>query len=272
MRGRITFVGHATLMIELGGTRLLTDPILRSRLAHLRRHSAPVAPEIVSDVDAVLISHLHYDHFDSASLKRLPPRTPVLIPRGGGDLARRAGLDEVVEVEPGDSLEVAGATIHVTEAEHDDRRSPAGGVRARPVGYVAERGARVYFAGDTDLFAGMSEIAPLDVALLPVWGWGPSIGPGHMDPRAAANALPLLRPRIAIPMHWGTFYPIALKRTRPGPLSEPPHDFARFAGEVAPEVDVRVLQPGTSFDLDLRAPSGTAERGVSDASPQAPRR
>ena len=91
----------------------------------------------------------------------------------------------------------------------------------------------------------------LDAALLPVWGWGPTLGPGHLDPRAAADALRLLRPRLAIPIHWGTLFPIGLDRLRgkAGLLSDPPHDFAREAARLAPEVEVRLLQPGEATPL-----------------------
>ena len=75
---------------------------------------------------------------------------------------------------------------------------------ADALGYViAGGGRRVYFAGDTELFEEMSELRPIDLALLPVWGWGPSLNPGHLDPAGAARALALLRPRVAVPIHWG---------------------------------------------------------------------
>src|SRR5436853_106820 len=116
---RVTWLGHATTLLEVGGARVLTDPLLRDRLGHLRRQ--------------------------------------------------------------------VGAGVN-----------------------------RVYFAGDTDIFDGMRYIAPgLDVALLPVWGWGPSIGEGHMDPRAAAEAAAVLHPRAAVPIHWATYYPAGMARVRP---------------------------------------------------------
>jgi L-ascorbate metabolism protein UlaG (beta-lactamase superfamily) len=102
---------------------------------------------------------------------------------------------------------------------------------------------RVYFAGDTDLFAEMAVLAPeLDLALLPVWGWGPKVGPGHLDPVRAAEALRLLQPRMAVPIHWGTLAPF-WKRAR-GLAAEPALAFQRHAREVAPDVEVRVIPPG----------------------------
>jgi L-ascorbate metabolism protein UlaG (beta-lactamase superfamily) len=125
------------------------------------------------------------------------------------------------------------------------------GTEIEPLGYVIRGGGHaVYFAGDTELFEEMSELAPLDLALVPVWGWGPSVGAGHLNPESAARALALLRPRVAVPIHWGTFYPAGLRRLRPEPLVRPPLEFARMARDLAPEVDVRVLQPGSETSLD----------------------
>jgi L-ascorbate metabolism protein UlaG (beta-lactamase superfamily) len=89
----------------------------------------------------------------------------------------------------------------------------------------------------------------LDVALLPVWGWGPNLGRGHMDPERAAEALTLLRPRIAIPIHWGTFYPRWLGWLRPHLLTEPPQIFREEAAKRMPEVDIQILAPGSTLDL-----------------------
>src|SRR5262249_53528323 len=104
----------------------------------------------------------------------------------------------------------------------------------------------VYFAGDTDVFDGMDGLVDeLDVALLPVGGWGPRLPAGHMDPVGAARALVLLRPRIAVPIHWGTLRPFY--RTRPYPGPPPGESFAERARDLAPEVDVRVLRPGEAL-------------------------
>jgi L-ascorbate metabolism protein UlaG (beta-lactamase superfamily) len=111
---------------------------------------------------------------------------------------------------------------------------------------VESSSRRVYFAGDTDVFPSMAELAPeLDVALLPVWGWGPRLGPGHMDPGRAATALELLRPRVAMPIHWGTFWPLGLGRVRQARLVEPPHEFVTLARETTPSVRVRVALPAS---------------------------
>lgn len=158
----------------------------------------------------------------------------------------------MVELTAGEGAEVAGLPIAATPADHDTRRHPFG-PPAEAVGYLlGQPGHQLYFAGDTDVFPEMATLADdLDTALLPVWGWGPSLGPGHLDPRGAAEALKLIKPRLAIPIHWGTLFPFALDRLRGkvGLLSDPPHEFARAAGRLAPGVEVRVLQPGEATPL-----------------------
>jgi L-ascorbate metabolism protein UlaG (beta-lactamase superfamily) len=258
---RVTYVGHATLLVEVGGVRVVTDPILSGRVAHLRRHGGAVEPASLGDLDAVLVSHAHLDHLHAASLRQLAAKRPqpvLVVPRGLRRHIAKLGFERAVELSAGEYTEIAGLTIAATHADHDTRRHPLG-PPAEAVGYLlGEPGSQVYFAGDTDVFPGMATIADggLDTALIPVWGWGPSLGPGHLDPRAAAEALQLLRPRLAIPIHWGTLFPFALDRLRgKAPLlRDPPHEFARAAALLAPEVDVRVLQPGEATPLAVPPP------------------
>jgi L-ascorbate metabolism protein UlaG (beta-lactamase superfamily) len=247
---RLTWIGHATVLLEVGGARLLTDPLLRDRVGHLRRHGASPAPEAIADLDAVLVSHLHLDHLDAASLRRLPRDVPVLAPVGAGMLLRRLGFAGTIEVRVGEPTAVGGATVTAVPAEHDGRRHPLAPA-AEAIGFVVVGDRRIYFAGDTDLFDGMAEFAGrVDVALLPIWGWGPSLGPGHMDPLGAARATALLHPRIVVPIHWGTFFPAGLARLRSSALTDPPREFVRRARALAPDVEVRVLAPGQSVALD----------------------
>ena len=186
---------------------------------------------------------MHRDHLDVPSLRRIPRGTRVLAPTGAARVLARTGLD-VTEMGPGDRAEVGGVTVTATPAEHDGSRGPRG-PHGPALGFLVEGTRRVYFAGDTDLFPGMGDLAPdLDAALVPIWGWGPSIGPGHLDPAGAADALRLLRPAIAVPIHWGTLYPAWLSRGRRGYLDAPVHEFARHAREHAPGTRVVVLRPG----------------------------
>jgi L-ascorbate metabolism protein UlaG (beta-lactamase superfamily) len=249
---RITWLGHATALLELGGARLLTDPVLRDRVGHLRRHAASPPAGVADGIDAVLLSHLHLDHADVSSLRRLRRDVAVLVPRGAGPLVRRLGFTRTSELSAGEAVRVAGAVVTAVDAVHDGRRHPLA-PPAEAIGFVVDGERRVYFAGDTDVFDAMEDLAgTLDTALVPVWGWGPSLGTGHMDPLAAARAVALLRPRVAVPIHWGTFFPAGLARWRGSALVEPPRVFARHARELAPDVEVRVLAPGGTLELDGR--------------------
>lgn len=203
----------------------------------------------------MLVSHAHLDHLHAASLRQLAAKRPqptLVIPRGLRRRVAKLGFEDVVELAEGEGAEIAGLPIVATHADHDGRRHPFG-PPATALGYlVGPAGRQLYFAGDTDAFPAMATLADdLDTALIPVWGWGPTLGPGHLDPKAAAATLALLRPRLAIPIHWGTLFPFALDRLRgKAPLlSDPPHEFAREAARLAPEVEVRVLQPGEATPL-----------------------
>ncbi len=243
----ITWVGHSTVLLELDGVRLLTDPVLRGRMVHLRRVSASADVGALHDVDALLVSHLHYDHLDVKSLRLVGRATRVVVPVGAGDMLRSRGFAHVTELDVGDDTDVNGVNVSATRAEHGGRQ--VFGMRVPALGYLVSGSLRIWFAGDTDLFDGMSHIArDLDVALLPVAGWGPRVPRGHLDPERAAQALTLLRPRVAVPIHWGTYRRVGLS-SEEKLLREPPESFARHAAEVAPEVDVRILPVGGRLEL-----------------------
>jgi L-ascorbate metabolism protein UlaG (beta-lactamase superfamily) len=240
----LTWLGHSTVLVELGGARLLTDPVLRSRIFHLRRDgTAPRPPE---SVDAVLVSHLHFDHLDLPSLRMLKPQPRLVCPTGSGALLARAGFADPIELLPGESVALGGVRVTATPAEHGGARRPGGPV-VRPLGFVLSGDRSIYFAGDTDLFDEMAELGPVDAALLPVAGYSPKLGPGHLDAQRAAQAAALIRPRIAVPIHWGTFRP--LTQSRGDWFTRPPAEFAAQVAELAPEVEVRVLAPGEAVDL-----------------------
>jgi L-ascorbate metabolism protein UlaG (beta-lactamase superfamily) len=246
---RLTYVGHATVLVETDGLRLLTDPMLRARLGPLRRHGARPAADLTDGIDAVLLSHLHHDHADLPSLRRLDSSTPVFVPPGAGGFLRRRGFRTVTELRPGESTEMGEVRITAVDAEHSGGRRIASRA-TEAVGFRIAGRQSIYFAGDTDLFDGMEELGELDAALLPVWGWGPSIGPGHLDPERAARAAAILRPRVAVPIHWGTLFPIGLDRFSPERLTAPPRDFSQWVARLAPQVEVRVLAPGESTSLE----------------------
>jgi L-ascorbate metabolism protein UlaG (beta-lactamase superfamily) len=238
---RLTWLGHSTVLLELDGARVVTDPLLMRRAAHLWR-SAPL-PDFDARADVVAVSHMHWDHFDTRSLARLAPGAVLVVPRGAERLVRRLGFAEVVGVHSGDTVSVGGIEIRATYAEHQASRRWL--ARAGSVGFVFEASRRVFFAGDTDLFDGMRELAGLDLALLPISGWGLRLPAGHLDARKAVRALELLEPRAVVPIHWGTFAPLGLRAL--GGSDTAVKDFVEEAARRVPDVTVHVLPVGGSL-------------------------
>ncbi|MFF3612952.1 MBL fold metallo-hydrolase [Streptomyces sp. NPDC002580] len=246
----ITWWGHATCTLEDSGTRVLTDPLFARRLAHLRRRRGAPPPPPAAVADVALVSHLHADHLHLPSLARLAPGTRLLVPRDAPRSVpglRRLDHLRLTEVAPGDRTQVGDLVVRTVPARHDGRRLPVGPHRSPAVGYVVEGEARTYFAGDTGLFASMAEeVGTVDVALLPVGGWGPYLGEGHLDAGRAAEALSALLPRSAVPVHYGTFWPIGMDAVRPHEFHAPGEEFVRLAAERAPGVTVHLLGHGES--------------------------
>jgi L-ascorbate metabolism protein UlaG (beta-lactamase superfamily) len=249
----LTFLGHASVLVELGGARVLTDPMLRPRVGHLLRRVEPPDPAALAGLDAVLISHAHHDHLDLPSLRRIPGAPRVLAPAAAKRPLRRSPL-RVEPMRAGGSARVGGLEVTAVFAEHHGRRWPLAG-STESLGFLlesgeeGERGCRVYFAGDTDLFGGLEGLAErVDVALLPISGWGQKVGAGHMDPDAAAEAAAILRPRLAVPIHWGTYSRVGMDSSA-AVLREPAERFRAQVVARAPGVEVVLLAPGESLPL-----------------------
>ncbi|MEO9137460.1 MAG: MBL fold metallo-hydrolase [Jatrophihabitans sp.] len=237
----LTWLGHAGICLDLAGVRVLTDPVLRARVGPLRRHGALPRPETWQRPDVVLISHLHHDHLDLPSLRRIARDTTVVVPRGAGVLL--PGWHDVREVGPGDEVRIDTLTISAVPAHHPGDRLGTS-VRSTAIGYLIEGGpTRIWFAGDTGLFPGLRELhGVVDLALVPVGGWGPTLGPGHLDPRQAAAVAALVGARSAIPIHWGTLLLPGLRTVRPDLAREPGERFRFWATQVG--VDARLLSVG----------------------------
>lgn len=260
------FLGHSTVRVELAGHTVLTDPVLTDHVGLLRRVVPSLHPSSWSDVDLVLISHLHGDHLHLPSLRLLEPDVRIVVPRGAGAWLRSLGFRYVEEMAPGEVVVHGELHLRAVHADHSGHRwGPrfTHGPQAQAVGYLVEgAGCTVYVSGDTGLFEDMQLLGQrgIDVAVLPVWGWGPSLGPGHLDPARAAEATSRLQPRVAIPVHWGT---LAVRGATSLPglrgrmrmlLVQPPHTFAAAVAERGLDTYVAVTAPGSPVVM----PAGAA--------------
>jgi len=257
---RVTYVGQSTVLIEMDGVRILTDPVLKRWVGPLRRYGGLPDPAVRHHIDVVLISHLHLDHLDTPSLRLLPKSAVVIGPPHMGRTVSHVGFRTVVETRRDTSLHFGDLEVMAVHARHTRRRWVVS-APTEPLGFIVHGSSTVYFAGDTGLFDGMDELHErIDVALLPIETWGVRPPEGrHLSPRTAAAALRLLRPRIAVPIHWGTLYLPGsayagkqatyawFQRTR-----HRPEEFLQLSGEAAPDVDVRLLDPGESLNVAPR--------------------
>ncbi len=221
---KITYLGHSAFLLE-GSRRVLIDPFLRGNPA------APVGPEDV-EADYIVVTHLHGDHFgDAVEIARRTGATIVAIFEVA-NLAQRKGV-KAIGGNIGGYMRLEGVDIALTNAVHSGWGE---GIYAQPVGAVVRMDGRVvYHAGDTGIFYDMKLIGDLfkpDVALLPIGGWF------TMDVRQAVEAVKLIRPRLAIPMHYNTFDVIRAD----------PEEFKRLV-EQETETRVQVLRPGESLEI-----------------------
>lgn len=248
----LTWWGHASATVRLGGAtdgaRVALDPLLSDQLFHLHRYTTHPTAE-ASDADVVLISHLHHDHLHLPSLRRFARDVPILVPRGGEALLRDLDLDRVVPVSPGEVHEIGGTTVRVLAATHDGSRGPHSKVSGPPLGFRVDRADRSFwFPGDTELREDMYDVGRVDLALIPVGGWGPTLEDGHMDPVDGAEAVRRVGADVAVPVHWGTFWPLGLRklaRANHHRLFVTPGDrFVTALAERAPGVRSELAVPG----------------------------
>ena len=249
MGDRLTFLGHSTVLVDLDGVRVLTDPLFGHLAGAIRRRWPVVPQDARTDLAAVFISHGHWDHLDMPSLRALPGRPALIVPVGLGRLVAKASPGVVHELRVGDRLQIGRLTLEAVYAEHGRRRSLFT-TSESALGVLIAGSTSVYFAGDTDLFPSMADLAGrVDVALLPVGGWGPRLGRGHMNPQRAAQAAARISPAIATPIHWGTLSPLGMRRMAGPRFERPAQAFREAVTACAPRVEVRVLRPGESMPL-----------------------
>jgi L-ascorbate metabolism protein UlaG (beta-lactamase superfamily) len=249
----LTWLGHSSVVLDVAGVRLLTDPLLRRHNLPLRRRGPAPDPRAWERADAVLLSHLHHDHAELSSL-RLLPGVPVLTAPANATWLRRRGIAAATGI--GDAwhpVAGSGVAVRLVRADHGSRPMPHRPNDAN--GHLVRApGLRVWVAGDTELHDELADLprlagGPVDVALVPVSGWGPRLSGGHLNPERAARACAMTGARWAVPVHWGTLHAPVGRLLPLGWMDAPGRDFGLAVRRHAPGCTPVVLRPGGSWHL-----------------------
>jgi N-acyl-phosphatidylethanolamine-hydrolysing phospholipase D len=252
-RPSLTWIGHASFVLRLGGKLIATDPIWSEKIAVIRRLAPPGVPlEKLPPLDVVAITHNHYDHLDVPTLKRIGAWPLYVVPLGLGEMMGKLGF-RFVELDWWQSHTEGALTITLVPARHWSMRAPWNRNDTLWGGYVfasSQRDGVAYHSGDTALFDGFAEIGqrlgPIDWAMLPIGAYEPRwfMESQHMNPEDAAEAFGRLGARTLVAMHWGTF------KLTDEPLGEPPERIQRvFAERGLDRSRLWVLDVGETRDL-----------------------
>jgi L-ascorbate metabolism protein UlaG (beta-lactamase superfamily) len=212
-RPRLRWLGHAGIRIEWHGSVLVTDPNLNDSCTVAARVLERVEPEWVGRVDAVLVSHAHYDHLDLETLRAIAPVGAIAIPKGARLFLPKsaAGDAKVIELRSGESFEVGTLVVTAVPAAHNGNRFHPLASRIGALGYVISDGANaIYVAGDTadrNDFEGIRDRFHPRVAILPVGAFLPKfpVGRYHLSPEQAVAVAKRLGVATVVPYHFGTF-------------------------------------------------------------------
>ena len=241
----VTYIGHATALVQLGPVNLLTDPVYSSRLVLPKRLVEPgIAIADLPALDVVLVSHGHMDHLDVPTHRRLPKNAVAVCAKNLADLLRPCGYREVIELKWGESFRHRGVRITAVPVKHWGTRGLLPDNRGY-TGFVLESDAgTVFFPGDTAYFPGFADYGrhyEIDVALLPIGAYSPpAFRRVHMNPEDALQAFLDLRARYLVPIHWGTFV-VSYE-----PIEEPPRWLDQLAADRGVRERVIILRHGES--------------------------
>jgi L-ascorbate metabolism protein UlaG (beta-lactamase superfamily) len=249
---RLTWLGHSTVVLDIDGARVLTDPLLRRHAGLLRRQGPPPLPGAWHRPDVVLLSHLHHDHAEVTSL-RLLRGVPLMSHPDNARWLRRHRLAPALSLRDDWMTVAPGVEVRQVSAVHAHRPMPHR-PNAANGHLVRGRSGTVWIAGDTELYPEMEALPDLaggriDLAVVPVWGWGPRLSGGHLSPEDAARAVAMVRARFAVPVHWGTLHPPWALHLGRRWFDLPGEWFTGALAEHAPTATSIVLAPGQSWSV-----------------------
>lgn len=239
----ITWIGHASFFVQMGGLNILIDPNWSMWLKGIKRLKTPgVQLHDLPMIDLVLVTHAHFDHLDRRTLRAVAANQPIAVPFGVGNLVHDLGFERVHEMDYWGTFEMGGVEIALTPCLHWGARMLHDQHRGFG-GFVLSCGGRsVFHCGDTAYFDGFEEIGrryPIEIALMPIGAYdAPSGRTVHMNPEEAVQAFLELRAQTLIPMHYGTF------RLSYEPLNEPPARLLARAREAGVADRVRLMDEG----------------------------
>jgi L-ascorbate metabolism protein UlaG (beta-lactamase superfamily) len=256
----VTWLGHSTVVLRLDGAAVLTDPLLGRRSGPLLRRGPVPRPDQWEDADGVLVSHLHHDHAELSSLDRVRG-VPVLSDVANARWLHRRGVPGAQGLHEGTWHRVGDTGLRVRQVRADHAHRPMPHRPNAAHGHLLlGPSARIWVVGDTGPYEEMADLpalagGPLDLALVPIGGWGPRLSAGHLDPEAAARACAAAGVRVAVPVHWGTLYLPGTRAWGPtGWMERPGPAFVEALAEHAPDCRPVLLAPGESAEVTLDPP------------------
>jgi len=245
---KVTFIGHATALIEIGELRIITDPVFSDRISTVKRHALPgLKLDELPDLTAILVSHAHYDHFDLPTLAKMDKDIPIVLPPGLKRLARSLKERKFIELKYWNSCNLESAKITAVPAKHYGGRWMVDSLYRPANGYIIESGGfTIYFPGDTarrNDFEKIGKEFNIDLALLPIGAYRPAfiMKKAHIGPADAVEVFEILNAKMMIPIHWGTFK-LSLE-----PLDEPVKVLKEIINKKGLNNRVIILNPGEAW-------------------------
>ena len=249
MPTKITYVGHATVHVKQEKRSFLTDPNFSGRVWTIKRQTPLPEVALFNSPDVIFVSHAHYDHLNIHSYKYFSSKIPIVMPKGLGKLITRACKNPIIEMYPGETVKLMD-DLQVTSFPVNHRGFRLSGFRYTGCnGYLIEsEGVKTFFPGDTGYRSDFADFQNVDIALLPLGPCNPEkmMRPRHMNHEDVLKVTSEMKPKITIPIHWGTF------RLGLDSLMKPMNEFKKLLKDHPEANRIKILNPGEAMDVSFR--------------------